>query len=95
MTDVGLGSNEDLAIISGDFTVFDSTSQHQRQLILNNKGDFKQNPSICVGAFDFLDDENLQVLIRTVSLEFTKDGMDVISISLSPNGVINSDAFYK
>ena len=46
MTDIGLDSDEDLGAISGDFTVLDSTSQHQRQLVLNNKGDFKQNPSI-------------------------------------------------
>ena len=95
MIDIGLDTNDELKILAGDFTPPESTAQHQRQLVLNNKGDFKQNPPIGVGAFDFLDDENFQALIRTISLEFTRDGMDVLSVQLSPDGTINSDAFYK
>jgi hypothetical protein len=34
-------------------------------------------------------------LIRTISVEFTRDGMDVKSVQLSPSGVIKSDAFYQ
>ena len=94
MIDIGLDDNYDLLLIAGDFTVTESTAQHQQQLILNNKGDFKQNPTICVGVFDYLDDEYFQDLIRAISVEFTRDGMDVKSVQLSPAGVINSDAFY-
>lgn len=95
MIDIGLDDNEDLDISSTDFMLVESTPQHQRQLVLNNKGDFKQNPLVCVGAFDYLDDENFQALIRGISIEFNKDGMDVISINVAANGVINSNAFYK
>jgi hypothetical protein len=95
MIDIGLEDSEDLNVASGDFTLIESTAQHQQQLILNNKGDFKQNPVICVGAFDYLDDENFQGLIRGISVEFNRDGMDVKSIQISSDGVIVSDAFYK
>lgn len=95
MIDIGLDDNEDAAINAGDFMLLEGTPQHQRQLILNNKGDFKQNPTICVGAFDYLDDENFQALVRAISIEFSKDGMDVKRILIAANGVINSDAFYE
>lgn len=95
MKDMVLDRTEDIAIAAGDFMIAESTAQHQRQLILNNKGDFKQNPGSCVGVFDYLDDENFAELIRAISVEFTKDGMDVVSVQLMPDGVITSDAFYK
>ena len=40
-------------------------------------------------------DEQFQELIRKITLEFTKDGMDVKGIGLSPSGIINSDAYYS
>jgi len=95
MMDIALDRTEDILTGYGDITVAESTAQHQRQLILNNKGDFKQNPGSCAGAFDYLDDENFAELIRAISIEFTKDGMDVVSVRVMPDGVIVSDAFYK
>ncbi len=94
MIDIGLDDNEDLDIQNGDFTAVESTAQHQRQLILNNKGDFKQNPTVCVGAFEYFDDEHLQDLIRAVSIEFSRDGMDVQSVKISQQGVLQSEAYY-
>ena len=95
MTDLILDDTDDLVITTGDFIPAESTAQHQRQLILNNKGDFKQNPTICVGAFEYLDDENFQELIRAISVEFTRDGMDVTSVRLLPGGEVKSIAVYK
>ena len=95
MMDVALSETEDISISNGDFVAVESTAQHQRQLILNNKGDFKQNPNSCVGAFDYLDDDTYADLMRAISIEFTKDGMDVVSVQLMPNGIINTDAYYK
>lgn len=94
MIDISLASDDDLLVHSGDFVALESTGQHQRLLILNNKGDFKQNPTICVGAFKYLDDENFRELIRAISQEFMKDGMDVKRIDVSKNGTINTDAYY-
>ncbi len=95
MMDFGLDDGEDLAVAGGDFMVLESTGQHQRQLLLNNKGDFKESPTLCVGAFGYLDDEQVSDLIREVSVEFARDGMDVVSIKQGANGVLVSDAIYK
>ncbi len=95
MMDISLDTIDGLEIIAGDFTIVESTPQHQRQLILNDKGDFKQNPDVCAGAFEYLDDEGFSELIRAISVEFTKDGMDVARIQVLPDGVVASDAFYK
>ncbi len=94
MIDIALTDNADTAITAGDFTYSESTAQHQKQLILNNKGDFKQNPTLCVGAFEYFDDEHLQELIRAISVEFTRDGMNVKRILLDQAGMINTDAYY-
>jgi hypothetical protein len=94
MIDIGLTDTADAAIAAGDFTTTESTGQHQKQLILNNKGDFKQNPSLCVGVFEYFDDEQMQNLVRAISVEFTKDGMNVKSVLLDQAGVINTDAYY-
>ncbi len=98
MMDIGLTSvagGEDLEVTSGgDFNIMESTAWHQQELILNNKGEFKENPTICVGAFDFLNDENEQDLVRAIAVNFSQDGMDVVSVGLTAAGVIVSDAFY-
>jgi hypothetical protein len=95
MMDMALDSNEDIDIQNGDFTIAESTAQHQRQLIFNNKGDFKENPSICAGVFQYFDDERLQNLVRAVTVEFNRDGMDVTEVTLKPDGTINSVAVYR
>jgi hypothetical protein len=94
MIDIGLSEDYDLGIEGGDFFSEESTAQHQTQLLLNNKGDFKQNPTICVGVIEYMDDEHFQNLIRAISVEFTRDGMDVKRVQLSPEGYIKSDAYY-
>ncbi len=93
--DITLDDTQDLEIIVSDFGVVESTAEHQRQLIMNNKGDFKESPDSCVGVFGYLDDENFRELIRAISIEFAKDGMDVANVSVLPDGTIRSDAYYK
>lgn len=94
MIDIALDSNPDVSVINGDFALSESTSCHQQQLLLNNKGDFKQNPTICVGVVNYFNDEHFNGLVRAISTEFARDGMDVKSISLLPTGSIKSDAYY-
>lgn len=91
--DITLDESEDLSIINGDFLVAPSTVAHQRQLVLCSKGDFKEDPTKCVGAATYFDDENFQGLVRAIATEFTRDGMDVAEVRLD-NGVIKSSATY-
>lgn len=84
----------DLIIANGDFVMKDNTMHHQRNLILNDKGSYKENPTICVGAFGYLDDEGFSGLARATSIEFTRDGMRVNSVQLNTNGQLETDAYY-
>lgn len=95
MGDIALDENDDVQIANGDFVATESTVQHQRQLLLNRKGEFKQNPEACVGALEFIDEEGLQALIRAVSIEFAKDGMDVEKIAVNPDGTLQTKATYR
>ncbi len=85
---------DDLTILNGDFQIIESTIQHQRQLLLNDKGSFKQNPTICVGVFGYLDDEGLNEVSRDTSKEFNRDGMKVNKIEITNSGQLNVDAYY-
>lgn len=95
MMDIGLNEEEDLYLAGGDIVVEESTAQHQKQLLLNNKGDYKENPTICAGAFTYLNDEHYQGLIRAVNIEFSRDGMEVASVQLRKDGTIESNSVYS
>jgi hypothetical protein len=87
-------TTDDLLITNGDFVTGESTAQHQRQLLLNDKGDFKENPTACVGIYSYIDDEGLQALARDITVAYTQDGMKVNSVQLQQNGILDIDAGY-
>ncbi len=80
---------EDLLISGGDWKQGESTYQHQRQLILNGKGDYKANPTICVDASNYIDNEDKGAVKRAIAKEFMRDGMTVKD--LTPNTESVSD----
>ena len=94
MIDYMRDDSGDLLISNGDFVRGECTIKHQEDLLLSDKGDYKENPTICVGAFSYIDDENFQGLIRAMSIEYARDGMQVNKVRLLPNGKIQSDASY-
>lgn len=93
--DISLDEDFDLMFSGGDFATDEATAQNQTGLILDDKGEWKENPDACVGATDYLDDEGPADLLRAITKEFTRDGMDVKKVELGANGVINTDAEYK
>jgi len=95
MMDIRLDDNGDLQIANDDFMIAESTDEHQRQLLLNTKGDFKENPTICVGAFRFVDDEQHYRLMREIHVEFSRDGMNVKRVNIESDGIIKTDAGYE
>ncbi len=79
----------------GDFAIGDATLQNQKLLIVCNKNEVKRHPTVCVGAITFLDNENVDELIRETRKEFVKDGMTVKSINGRGDGRMNVDAAYE
>jgi hypothetical protein len=94
MIDIRLDEDEDMLVAGGDIGYSESTAQHQRQLILNGKGDFKENPDMCVGAMRYLDDEGAGELARAISVELLRDGMEVVSV-VQEGGQLKTHAFYR
>jgi len=92
MMDIGLVS-DDLDMQQGDFTNVESTYEHQRQLLINGKGTFKQNPTVCVGLLEYLDDEDYNGAMTEILAQFNNDGMTVKSINTT-NQNIDIDAYY-
>jgi hypothetical protein len=100
--DIRLDSNGDLAISSsGDFSIIESTAQHQQHLILTGQGEWKQNPLVGVDAESYIDDEGSGNLIREIAKAFLADGMNFTNLTPNPNSATDSSvkvfeqAFYK
>lgn len=82
MKDILLDETGDLLIKDGDIVVGESTEQHQKHLLLAQKGDFRQHPQIGVGLSDFLNDDALRDLPAAIQKEFENDGMKVKKINV-------------
>jgi hypothetical protein len=94
MKDFLLDDNFDLLIVDGDLVVGDSTAQHQKILILADKGEFKDVPMRGVGALKYLEDHSPDNLAREIRQEFSADGMKVNKIQIAPDLNIQVDANY-
>ena len=77
MIDITQAENGDIELGSGDLTYTESTGQHKRDLLLADKGYFKESPDRGVGACNFLGDSDPEEFYRTVRKECSKDGMKV------------------
>ena len=58
------------------------TGQHQRDILLADKGHYKESPETGVGALEYMNDNEPDRLLRSIRKEFTRDGMKVSKVSL-------------
>lgn len=94
MTDILLDTETGaLAIASGDFKMGESDRQHQKLLLITDKGAWKEFPTAGVGAANYLEAENPADLIKEVRQQFAADGMKVSGIAVE-NGKLKIDASY-
>jgi hypothetical protein len=94
MRDVLLDGNDDLSVSAGDFVVGGSANQNQKALIIDHPGDWKEHPTVGVGAFDYTDLEgDASALANAIAKAFTADGMRVEDVKII-NGIIEADADY-
>ena len=93
MEDILLDDNDDLMFEGGDIAVGDSTTQNKKQLIISDKGDWKANPLVGIGAANWLKDDDPDGLLAETKLQFEKDGMTVIKLVLT-DGKLQENAHY-
>ncbi len=84
----------DLDFSSEVIAYAESTSQHQRDLIMAQKGHYKLAPNTGVGAINYVNDENPENFLRSVRKEFTRDGMKVRKVAMQGGSLI-IDAEYR
>jgi hypothetical protein len=94
MMDYELDGDGDLLIVNGDWAVTESTYMHQKKLIVCQPGEYKADPTVGVGALNYIDDEGVQGIVRKISQQFMQDGMEVKQVVLGADGVIHSEAEY-
>jgi hypothetical protein len=87
--------SNDLIIRSGDFAIGESTEQHQKRLLLANKGAYKQHPTLGVALNTYLlDARSITAFKGEVTKEFSEDGMLITSITMTTWEDFNAVAEY-
>jgi len=81
--DILITEDYDLRVENGDFVTGESTRQHQNLIILADKGEFKQFPTVGVGILRYLEGHDGDNLAREIRTEFNKDGMTVKGIKFN------------
>ena len=81
-------------IKDGDFVIGESTYQHQKHLLLAEKGDYKQHPTAGVASKRYLERERPDEYARAIRQEFVADGMDVKTLKILENLELSIDAEY-
>lgn len=82
MIDIGHTANGDIDLQADDILYAESTGQHQRDILLADKGHYKESPETGVGALEYMNDNEPDRLLRSIRKEFTRDGMKVSKVSL-------------
>lgn len=94
MRDLLLDENDDLSFGQGDLGNGISDPQNKKLLLVSDKGDWKEHPTVCVGAERWLKDDDPQGLLGEIKKEFERDGMTVIKLELTEDGKLTEDAHY-
>lgn len=76
----------DLDLSTGDLVVTESTYQHQRDLLLSDKGHIRDKAEAGVGAVNYLLGNEPEAFLRATRKEFAADGMKVRKVSFSAYG---------
>lgn len=79
--DIQQTTDGDIKLLAGDIVWGEASLQHQRDILLQRKGDSHMHPEVGVGLEDWIDDDKPEQLLREISKQFTADGMTIISLS--------------
>jgi len=96
MKGILLDETGDVMVQNGSMVIDDSTLQNQYLILLAQKGEFKEYPTLGVGISDMLGDDDVLEWKKRIREELAKDDMKVNKIDLNlQTGEINIDAHYN
>lgn len=90
-----LNYNEDLEIKAGDLVLAESTEQHQKHILLANKGEYKQFPELGVGIMNMLAGEDATAFLIEAKRNFEYDRMRVKEIKFTDDNTLEVEAGYE
>lgn len=91
--DILFTSDGDIDFSYNDIQYNESTCQHQRDILLARKGDYKLSPTVGVGIMDYVLDHTPDEMQREIRRQLFQDGMQVNKITYL-NGILTIDAPY-
>ena len=95
MKDLLLDENGDLDVGNG-LQLTDSDFQHQEDLLVAGKTEWKESPDTGVGLYDYLNESEVNNMLLEVRSEFQNDGMTVKSVAYDETtGDLTYDAKYN
>jgi len=77
--------------IDGDIATGISDDQHKNLLLMCEKGSYKEFPIGTVGAFTYLESEDVAGLVREVRTKFIGDGMTINKITVGDKLIIDAN----
>lgn len=95
MLDVKHTSDGDLDFSTGDVRYDTSDYQHQKDILLSQKGYYKEHPELGADLLGHVNETDMEDLLRTVKKEFAADGMTVSKVSVNAVGELETDARYE
>lgn len=94
MEDFIIEDTGDLAISKGDFEIGQTDKQHQKHILLANKGEYKEYPELGVGIVQMLNDDNYTGILIEAKNNLEYDGMEIDNIAYKENGKLVIDGKY-
>ena len=95
MTDIKHTDNGDIDLSNRDLQYANSDEQHQKDILLAQKGYYKEHPELGVGIADFTNETDPESLLRSIKKEFSTDGMKVSRVTISATGELEINARYE
>lgn len=95
MQDFILDDSDDLAFEFGDLAIGRSDEQHQKHILIANKGEYKQYPELGVSIAEMLNNDTYSAVLIEAKKNLEYDGMKINDISLSEDGKLLIDGEYN
>lgn len=98
MIDILHTPDGDIDLSSGDLVWCDTeraTDQHKRDILLASPGDFKESPTVGVGAAEYLNDEAPGLFLREVRKQMQADGIRIKRVAFAADGELEIQGSYE